>query len=83
MTDKLNFLEASFLIIVVVITHIILEFPNEIIKSTGSSAVLNIVYVTLQGACAGCPMKEFTLNEGIQRAIKEELPEIKEVRLVD
>ena len=47
MTDKLNFLEASFLIIVVVITHIILEFPNEIIKSTGSSAVLNIVYVTL------------------------------------
>ena len=43
----------------------------------------NIVYVSLLGACAGCPMKQFTLNEGIERAIKEEVPEIKEVRLVD
>lgn len=43
----------------------------------------NIVYVTLSGACAGCPMKQFTLNDGIERAIKEEVEEVKEVRLVD
>ena len=43
----------------------------------------NIVFVRLQGACMHCPMKEFTLSDGIERAIKEEIPEIKEVRLVD
>ena len=43
----------------------------------------SIVYVRLQGACVGCPMKQFTLSDGIERAIKEEVPEIKEVRLVD
>lgn len=46
MEEKLNYLEASFLIVIVVITHIILEFPNVIIKSTGSASVLNIVYIT-------------------------------------
>ena len=43
----------------------------------------DIVYVTLSGACAGCPMKQFTLSDGIERAIKEEVPEVKEVKLVD
>lgn len=42
----------------------------------------NIVYVAFQGACAGCPMKEMTLTDGIEAAIKDKVPEIKEVRLV-
>lgn len=43
----------------------------------------NIVYVKLQGACMGCPMREITLKESIEKTIIEKVPEIKEVRLVD
>ena len=42
-----------------------------------------IVYVAFQGACAGCALRDMTLTEGIERTIKEKVPEIKEVRLVD
>lgn len=38
-----------------------------------------VVKVRLQGACSGCPMSEMTLKMGIERVIKQELPEIKEV----
>ena len=43
----------------------------------------DIVYVALQGACKGCPMRQMTLADGIERTIIEKVPEIKEVRLVD
>jgi len=42
----------------------------------------NIVYVTFEGACKGCPMREITLKEGIEKTIIEKVPEIKEVRLI-
>lgn len=38
-----------------------------------------IVKVRLTGACGGCPMSQMTLKAGIERAIKQEVPEIKEV----
>lgn len=38
-----------------------------------------IVKVRLTGACAGCPMSQMTLKMGIERVIKQEVPEIKEV----
>jgi Fe-S cluster biogenesis protein NfuA len=38
-----------------------------------------IVRVQLQGACAGCPSAQITLVMGVERAIKEAVPEIKEV----
>ncbi len=38
-----------------------------------------IVKVQLQGACAGCPSAQITLVMGVERAIKERVPEIKEV----
>ena len=41
----------------------------------------NIVYVNFQGACQGCPMRQITLKEGIEKTIIEKVPEIKEVRL--
>ena len=41
-----------------------------------------IVKVELQGACSGCPMSEITLKMGIERIIKQEIPEIKEVQAV-
>ena len=38
-----------------------------------------IVRVQLQGACSGCPSAQITLAMGIERAIKEKVPEVKEV----
>ena len=38
-----------------------------------------VVKVKLQGACSGCPMSEMTLRMGIERILKQEIPEIKEV----
>jgi len=38
-----------------------------------------VVKVRLTGACSGCPMRQMTLQIGIGRALKEEVPEVKEV----
>lgn len=38
-----------------------------------------VVKVKLTGACSGCPMAAMTLRNGIERILKEKLPEIKEV----
>ena len=38
-----------------------------------------IVKVRLQGACRACPMSELTLKMLIERAIMDEIPEVKEV----
>ncbi len=37
------------------------------------------VKVKLTGACSGCPMAAMTLKMGIEKILKQELPEIKEV----
>lgn len=37
------------------------------------------VKVKLTGACRGCPMSEITLKMGIERALKQEVPEVTEV----
>ncbi len=37
------------------------------------------VKVKLTGACGGCPMSTMTLKMGIERILKNELPEVKEV----
>ncbi len=39
----------------------------------------NIVYIKMTGACANCNMLDFTLKEGIEAAIKSEVPEVQEV----
>jgi Fe-S cluster biogenesis protein NfuA len=41
-----------------------------------------VVKVRLQGACAGCPMSQMTLKNGIERILKQELPEVKSVESV-
>ncbi len=43
----------------------------------------DIVYVSLEGACQGCPMREITFKEGIETTIKSKVPEVKEVKLVN
>ncbi len=42
----------------------------------------NIVKVRLRGACAGCPMSALTLKAGVERIIKQKVPEIKSVEAV-
>jgi Fe-S cluster biogenesis protein NfuA len=38
-----------------------------------------VVKVRLKGACGGCPMASMTLKNGIERTLKESIPEVKEV----
>lgn len=40
------------------------------------------VTVRLQGACSGCPMSQMTLKNGIERLLKEEIPEVTSVESV-
>jgi Fe-S cluster biogenesis protein NfuA len=42
----------------------------------------NIVKVRLRGACAGCPMSALTLKQGVERLIKQKVPEIQSVEAV-
>ena len=38
-----------------------------------------VVSVRLSGACGGCPMSMVTLKNGIERILKQEVPEVKNV----
>jgi Fe-S cluster biogenesis protein NfuA len=38
-----------------------------------------LVKVRLKGACAGCPMSQMTLKQGIESTLKQEIPEVKQV----
>ncbi len=38
-----------------------------------------VVSVRLTGACVGCPMSTITLQLGIERMLKEQIPEVKKV----
>jgi len=43
----------------------------------------NTVNVRLQGACQGCPGAAMTMKMGIERILKERVPEVKQVVAVD
>jgi Fe-S cluster biogenesis protein NfuA len=38
-----------------------------------------VVQVRLTGACSNCPMAKLTLKQGVERLVKAEIPEVKEV----
>jgi len=66
----------------------VLEALEEIrpaLKADGGDVVLvdvsddGIVKVRLTGACHGCPMGMQTLKMGIERTLKEKIPQVKEV----
>ncbi len=38
-----------------------------------------VVKVRLMGACRGCPMSQLTLQIGIERELKDKVPEVKKV----
>ncbi len=41
-----------------------------------------IVRVRLTGACAGCPMSTMTLKMGVERYLKEKIPEVVRVEAI-
>jgi Fe-S cluster biogenesis protein NfuA len=43
----------------------------------------NTVRVRLQGACQGCPGAAMTMRMGIERILRERVPEVREVIAVD
>ena len=62
----------------------IINTINPFINSDGGNIEFikyenNIVYIKMTGACSNCEMLDFTLKEGIEAAIKEEVNEVKEV----
>jgi Fe-S cluster biogenesis protein NfuA len=41
-----------------------------------------VVKVRLTGACHGCPMSQMTLKAGVERILKQQVPEVKSVQAV-
>lgn len=61
-----------------------LEKVRPALKADGGDVELvevkdGVVKVRLTGACGGCPMSQMTLKMGIERHLKNEIPEVKEV----
>jgi Fe-S cluster biogenesis protein NfuA len=41
-----------------------------------------VVKVKLMGACGGCPMSQMTLKNGIEKILKENVPEVSSVESI-
>ncbi len=41
-----------------------------------------VVKVKLTGACGSCPMSQMTLKMGVEKALKQQVPEVKSVEAV-
>lgn len=49
------------------------------VELVGVDEPSGVVSVRLQGACHGCPSAAITLKMGIERHLRERVPEVKEV----
>lgn len=56
-----------------------LQFDGGDAELLGWSADTGVVQLRLQGACSGCGMSEVTLQAGIERIIRERVPEVRAV----
>jgi Fe-S cluster biogenesis protein NfuA len=63
------------------------EIRPMLIRDGGNVELVSIeggvVKVRLQGACAGCPMSQMTLRNGIERVLKDKIPEVTAVEQAD
>jgi Fe-S cluster biogenesis protein NfuA len=63
----------------------VLELVRPALQADGGDVELvdvsddGIVSVRLTGACGSCPMSTMTLKMGIERTLRDKLPEVKEV----
>jgi len=66
----------------------VLEAVRPFLQADGGDVELvdvtddGIVRVKLTGACGSCPMSTMTLKMGVERKLKEEIPEVKAVEQV-
>lgn len=66
----------------------ILDLIRPAIQSDGGDVELvdvsedGVVLVRFQGACVGCPSSSITLQVGIERQLREHVPEVTRVRAV-
>lgn len=49
------------------------------VELVGVDAETGRVSIRFQGACVGCPMSDMTFKAGIEEALLEMVPEVKEV----
>jgi Fe-S cluster biogenesis protein NfuA len=67
----------------------VIDWLRPIIQSDGGDVELidvtpqGVVRVRLHGACVGCPSSTNTLQNGIERNIREKVPEVTAVIAVD
>jgi Fe-S cluster biogenesis protein NfuA len=63
----------------------VLELVRPALQADGGDVELvevsddGVVSVRLKGACGSCPMATMTLKMGIERTLKQRIPEVKEV----
>jgi len=65
----------------------VLERVRPALKADGGDVELvevdeGVVRLRLTGACGGCPMASLTLKNGIEAALKEEIPSVLRVESV-
>jgi len=56
-----------------------LQFDGGDAALLGYSEETGVVQLRLQGACSGCGMSQVTLQAGIERIIRERVPEVRAV----
>jgi len=65
------------------VEEVLEKIRPDLIRDGGNVELVEVndgtVKVKLVGACAGCPMSTMTLKMGIEKILKQEIPEIKEV----
>ena len=68
------------------VEEVLEKIRPSLIRDGGNVELVDVedgtVKVKLVGACAGCPMSTMTLKIGIERILKEEIPEVKAVEAV-
>ena len=69
------------------VQHVIEEIRPLLQRDGGDIELVDVspegeVRVRLQGACVGCPMSQVTMTQGVERRIREEVPEVTQVALV-
>ncbi len=65
------------------VEEVLEKIRPSLIRDGGNVELIDVndgtVEVKLTGSCAGCPFSTMTLKMGIEKTLKQEIPEVKEV----
>ncbi|HUO08748.1 MAG TPA: NifU family protein [Phycisphaerae bacterium] len=65
--------------------QLVINWLRPVIQSDGGDVELvdvspeGVVHIRFHGACIGCPSSDMTLRQGIERNIREKVPEVSQV----